>query len=291
MSVLKQRIKISLVDMIQEDVFIDESALLKLLEEDISEEIKEAINSYIELSENLQNITLALEKQLKKRNSTDYKIALNWYELLASIDDTAKQLIEIENLQNEEHVFTAPKQGSITTVYGKVGDIYSSANPLYAMTLQEYPVITIPKDQVSLDKTFMKNTYKLRYKEKIYSCEKLGTDNDNLILLPSEELFEDNRVELLIGTTFQINSNTPEQTYLNAIPVTCIIKKGNKNFIYKVVVKQGLWEEEYRVEEIEVDIIAYNSRYAAISTSVGGYILNSWDRYIVDGQRVYEYAD
>ncbi|MGI6705002.1 MAG: hypothetical protein ACOX6S_01645 [Clostridia bacterium] len=138
----------------------------------------------------------------------------------------------------------------------------------------------------------MQNNYTIKYKGGSFDCKIKGIQDDKLILEPASSLFKGQNMERMSEISVEVQSTTEKVLYTSALPVSAIVHKDNKDYIYIVNKKQGFWEEEYRVEEHEVYISIYNDLYAALSTPLADdtIVLDRWDRTIMDGQRVYEYA-
>jgi hypothetical protein len=90
-------------------------------------------------------------------------------------------------------------------------------------------------------------------------------EDGKLILELDPALFKVDSMERLLGTSFKVQSTTEKVECKTALPVTAIVHKDHRDYIYMVNKKQGFWEEEYRVEETEVNISIYNNHYAAVA--------------------------
>jgi hypothetical protein len=275
---------------IKEDVLSDKKILLELVKDkNVKKELTANINEYIKLSDRLD----VLSAQLKRRSSTDYTLALQWYELLASMDEIAKKISDMEKFEKGGLVYTAPKKGRVTAVFANIGDLYSGTTPLYTISQNEFPSITIPINELSTNGDYQNNSYSAEYMGKDYRCQIKNFENGKFVLEPDKLLFTTYSIDELLGKPLKVTSMAPKVPTEIAIPVTAIIEKGAKKFIYTVVKQKGLWEEEYIAKKVEVSVGASDHKYASITTNLkeDTIILDKWDRSITEGQRVYEYVE
>jgi hypothetical protein len=275
---------------IKEDVLSDKKFLPELVKDkNVKKELAANINEYIKLSNRLE----VLSARLKRRSSTDYTLALQWYELLANMDEIAKKISDMEKFEKGGIVYTAPKKGRVTTVFSNVGDLYDGTAPLYTISLNEFPSVTIPINELSTNGDYQNNSYSVKYLGKEYHCQIKNFENGKFVLEPDKLLFTTYSVDELLGKPLKVTSVVPKIPTETAVPASAIIEKDTKKFIYTAVKQKGLWEEEYIAKKVEVSVSASDHKYASITANLkeDTIILDKWDRSITEGQRVYEYVE
>jgi hypothetical protein len=275
---------------IKENGLSDEKSLSELAKDkNINKDTVAAINEYIKLSNRLE----VLSARLKRRSSTDYTLALQWYELLANMDEIAKKISDMEKFQKGGLVYIAPKKGRVTAVFANIGDLYGGTTPLYSISRNEFPFVTIPINELLTNGDYQNNSYSVEYMGKDYHCQIKDSENGEFVLEPDKLLFSTYSIDELLGKPLKVTSVVPKLSSEAAVPSTAIIEKGAKKFIYTAVKQKGLWEEEYIAKKVEVSVGASDHKYASITANLkeDTIILDKWDRSITEGQRVYEYVE
>lgn len=257
---------------------------------------------YPAMQERLPAMESQINELLSEGQDEPYDLIFSWYGLLDDIDEAARGIAEYDAMVEALSACVAPYDGIITDVYGRLDQVYTGDQPLYAISASGE--LGVAADVTRSDPVAYNSTHLFQclYQGGYYSCDYVSVEEDKdagtktLYIKARDPLIGENENPLrYLNEAVTVYSYTGAVTCEYVLPSSAVIEMDDDEYIYIAKKEKDFWGERYKARLAEVDVVITAGGYSGIGGMLyldhGEYVLNNWNKNIEDGERVMEYGD